>query len=203
VLVGVLVVGVLAGCTAGGQEPVGLSTVTASPSPEVEPTPTPTPTPTSILGRVQDMSDPELGIVFEDVPDLSGDEADIYNWIATFEVEYWRTMTSNVASPAFEVFTSPEIEARMAEIAAINTADQSVWGGVFHVRIADIVVDGDTATGTTCDDYRQVTLEEPGGPLSVEERNHQVPRLIGLNLVRNPIGEGLWSIQSNEGLGGC
>jgi hypothetical protein len=201
--VGLFVIGVLAGCTGGGQEPVGLSTVTASPSQEVEPTPTPTPTPTSILGRVQDMSDPELGIVFDDVPDLAGDEADVHNWIATFEQEYWRTLITNTVSPAFDVFTSPEIQARMAEIAANNTADQSLWGGVFHVRIADIVVDGDTATGTTCDDYRQVTLEEPGGPVSVEARGDDVPIFIRVHLVRNPIGEGLWTIQSNEGLGGC
>jgi hypothetical protein len=180
-----------------------LSTVSASPSPEVEPTLTPTPTPTSILGRVVDLSDPELGIVFEDVPDLAGDEADVYNWLATFEKEYWRTLITNEASPAFEVFTSPEIQARIAEIVAINTADQSVWGGVFHVGLSDITVDGDTATSMICDDLRQVTLDEPGGPVSVEERNHQVPRLSRFDLVRNPTGEGLWSVQSAEVVGEC
>jgi len=200
---GVLVVGLLVGCTGGGQEPLGLLTVTADPSPEVEPTPTPTPTPTSIVGVVLDMSDPELGIVFDAVPDLSGDEADVYNWIATYRQEYWRTLVTNEASPAFAVFTSPEIRARMSEIAANNTADQSVWDGEFHVTISDISVDGDTASGTSCDDYRQVTVEEPEGVLGPDVTGHDVPRLLRVNLVRNSLGEGLWSIESTEGLGEC
>jgi hypothetical protein len=152
---------------------------------------------------VLDLSDPELGIAFDDVPDLTGDEADVYNWIATFEQEYWRTLMTNTVSPGLEMFTSPEIQARVEEIAANNTADQSVWGGVFHVRIADIAVAGDTATGTICDDFRQTTVDEPGGPVALEARNHQVPRLSRLDLVRNPAGEGLWTVQSGEVMGEC
>ena len=201
--VGVLVVGALAGCTGGGQEPLGLSTVTATPAPEVTPTPTPTPSPTSIHGVVQDMSDPELGIVFDDAPALSGDEADVYNWVATFEQEYWRTMVTNVASPSFSVFTSADVQARMEQIAATNTTDQSQVGGVFHVRISDISVDGDTARATTCDDYRQVTVVEPNGPLTLEEARMAVPRLMEVTLARNPTGVGLWGIQTSEKVGTC
>jgi len=203
VLVGVLVVGVLAGCTGGGEEPSGLSTVTAEPTPEASPTPTPTPSPTSIVGVVVDMSDPELGIVFDDIPALSGDEADVYNWIATYEQEYWRTLKTNEASPAFDVFTSADVKARMEEIAAINTADQSQYGGVFHVRISDISVDGDTATATTCDDYREVTVVEPDGPLTPEEAGLAEPISLKLTLARNPIGEGLWVVNTSERIGTC
>ncbi len=91
----------------------------------------------------------------------------------------------------------------MEEIAATNTADQSVWSGEFHVRIADIVVDGDTATGTSCDDYRQVTVSEPSGVLGPEVTGHDVPRLLRLKLTRNPVGEGLWIVQSADGVGEC
>jgi len=202
-VVGVLVVGLLAGCTGGGQEPLGLSTVTADPSPEVEATPTPTPTPTSIVGRVLDMSDPEFGIVFDAVPDLSGDEADVYNWVATFEQEYWRTLKTNEASPAFSVFTSADVQARLKEIATNNTNDQSQWSGVFHVRISDIGVDGDAARATTCDDYGQVTLVEPGGPVAPEEVGVAEPVLSEVTLARNHTGEGLWTIQTSKLVGTC
>ena len=203
VVVGAFLVAVLAGCSGGGQEPAGLSTVTASPAPEVSPTPIPTPTPTSILGRVLDMSDPELGIVFDDVPDLTGDEADVYNWIATFEVEYWRTLVTNVASPAFSVFTSAEVQARMEEIAANNTAGQSKVAGVFHVRIADIVVTGDTARATTCDNYGEMLAEDGDGPQTLEEVGLAEPVLLEVTLARNPAGQGLWTIQTSRQVGTC
>lgn len=202
-MVGLLVVGALAGCTGGGQEPLGLSTVTADPSPEVEATPTPTPTPTSIAGRVLDMSDPELGIVFDGVPVLSGDEADVYNWVATYELEVWRTLKTNKASPAFSVFASADVQARMTEIATNNTNDQSQFGGAFSVRIADIVVDGDTARATTCDDYRQVAVVEPDGPLTLEELGMAEPVLMEVTLARNPAGVGLWTIQTSAKAGTC
>jgi len=203
VLVGVLVVGVLVGCTGGGEEPSGLSTVTAEPTPEASPTPTPTPSPTSIVGVVVDMSDPELGIVFDDIPALSGDEADVYNWIATFEQEYWRTLKTNEASPAFDVFTSADVKARMEEIAANNTAGQSKVGGVFHVRISDVSVDGDTARAATCDDYGQVTPEDADGPQTLEEVGLAEPVLLEVTLARNTAGEGLWTIQTSRQVGTC
>lgn len=58
VLATVGVSAMLAGCTGGGEEPLGMSTVTATSTPEV--TPIPTPSPTSIVGTVPDMSDPFL-----------------------------------------------------------------------------------------------------------------------------------------------
>ena len=200
--VGVLAVGALTGCgDAGGEEPLGMPTVTTTPTPE--PTPTPTPTRTSIVGVVLDMSDPELGIVFDEPPALSGDEADVYNWVATYEQEYWRTLLDNEASYAFEVFTSADLQTRMEEIAATNTADQSEFGGVYHVRISDITVDGNTATATTCDDYTEVTIVEPDGPLTLEELDLATPHLEKVTLIRDLRGEGVWIINLVERTGEC
>jgi len=201
VTVGVLVVGVLAGCTGGGEEPLGLSTVTAEPTPEATPTPTPTPTPAT--GVVLDMSDPELGIVFEDIPALEGDAADVYNWIATFEQESWRTLKTNEVSPAFSVFTSADVQARMEQIVANNTNDQFRPDGVFHVRISDISVDGDTARATTCIDYGQVTFTDVNGPVTLEDAGLAEPPLMEVTLARNTAGEGLWTIQTSERIGEC
>lgn len=199
--VGLALVGVLAGCTGGGQEPAGLSTATAEPSPTTASTPSPSPT--SIVGQMQDMSDPELGIVFDDAPALSGDEADVYNWVATFEQEYWRTLKTNQASPAFSVFTSADVQARMAEIAANNAAGQSKVGGVFHVRISDISVDGDSASATTCDDYGQVLPEDGDGPQTLDEVGLAVPVLLQVTLTRNTAGDGLWTIETSTQVGKC
>ena len=71
---GLAVVLLVGGCTAHDPDMPGL---TASPTTESTPTatPTPTPTPTSaesrIAGTVVDLSDAQLGIVFDDVPELS------------------------------------------------------------------------------------------------------------------------------------
>ena len=176
---------------------------TATPTPPPTPTPSPTPSPTSIAGTVVDLSDPELGIVFEDVPDLSGDGADVYNWLATFEVEYWHALVTDELSPALDVFTSPETKADLAQIAASNSADGTEFGGVFHVTVGGIRVDGDTAVGTTCDDYREVTVADSTGPLTLEEEGMDVPILIEYTLSRHPTANGVWIVGASRGLGSC
>ena len=193
-----------AGCSGGDQDMPGL---TASPTqtatPAETPTPTPSETPTSIAGTVVDLSDPELGIVFEDVPELSGDEADVHNWIATFEVEYWRTLTTNAVSPGFAVFASPEEQAKIAGFAEQNTTAGLEIGGTYHVSIDDIVVNGDTATGLACDDYTDVTLARPDGPRSLADEGIDVPRLIEFTLARSDRGDGLWTVVMSDGVGSC
>ena len=95
-----LVAGVLTGCSGGGWDMPGL---TASPTVSATPTPTPTPTAeefTEELGVVFDFSDPDLQLVFEDVPrELTGDAADVYNAIALWVRESWRSITTNQVSP--------------------------------------------------------------------------------------------------------
>lgn len=189
---------VVAGCTGDDPEMPGLTA-----SPTTEPTPTTTPTPTSVAGTVADLSDPELGIVFEELPELTGDEADVYNWLATFELEYWRTLVTSTASPGFAAFTSPEVQADMAQLASANTEQGLEFGGVFHARIGDIAVDGDSATGTTCDDYRDVTIAGPEGPRTLEEEGADVPILSEVTLARHPDVPGTWMIVASEGAGHC
>ncbi len=191
---------VLAGCSGSDPDMPGL---TASPTATPTPTPTPTPSPTSIAGTVVDLSDPELGIVFEDVPDLSGDEADVYNWLATYRVEYWRTLTTNAASPAFDVFTSPELQADMARIAAENAADEWSVEGTFRVTIGDIVVNGDTATATTCDDYTAVTISDRDGLVTLEELGAEAPALLQASLSRSAHAEGMWTVLTTDRVGAC
>ena len=107
----------LAGCTSPAVEPPGL---TAS-SPTTSATPEPSPTPTD---GIQIHSNTEAGIVFDDVPDLTGDEAEVYNWIAIYQNAFWETLRTNEVSNTFAAFTSTEIQDTMARVAADNAADK-------------------------------------------------------------------------------
>ena len=194
-----VVVLAVAGCT--GRDDPDMPGLTASPS--ATRTPTPTPSPTSIAGTVVDLSDPELGIVFEDVPDLSGDEADVYNWVGTYKVEYWRAMRTNTMSPAFAVFASPEAQAEIEGLVAENAADGWVVEGVYRVAISDVAVTGDAATAMVCDDYTDVTVTDNDGPVTLEDAGVATPLLLEVTLARNPVAEGLWMVGNTSLVGSC
>jgi len=193
-----VVIGLMAGCSAAAKEPAGL---TASPTATTA-SPTATPTPTASTGVVLDLSDPALGIVFEKVPDVHGDAADVYNWIATFEKEAWRTITTNQVSPAMDVIASVEVKAQGQATVDGNVRDGSVFGGVIHVRVGDLSVDGDTARGTACRDYANVTFSDAGGPDTPEQAGFGQPRLMEMTLARVS-AENRWKILILKGIGTC
>ena len=174
-----VVIGLIAGCSAAAKEPAGL---TASPTTTTaSPTATPTPKPTASAGVVMDLSDPALGIVFEKVPDVHGDAADVSNWMATFEKEAWRTITTNQVSPAMDVIASVEVKAQGQATVDGNVKNGNHFGGVIHVRVGDLSVDGDTARGTACRDYANVTFSDAGGPDTPEQAGFGQPRLMAVS----------------------
>lgn len=191
-------VALLAGCTGSGPAPAASSTAPPrSTAPSATPTPTPTPT-----GGVQDQSDTALGIVFTDVPELSGDEADVWNWIATYEKEYWRTMTTNEVSPAFSAIGSAAVQKSMAEVVRDNRDVSATIGGTFRATVGGVTVDGDTATGVACDDYTDVTFEDADGPDTPEEAGFGEPRRKRLTLLRGQ-AEGIWRVETVKVEGTC
>ena len=181
-----------AGCASEAVEPPGLEATVAA-----EPTPTPSPTP---AGAVLEPSDPDLGIVFEDVPQLEGEQVDVYNTVAAYQKEYWRMMTTNTVSPGFDVLASPEIRAMMQRIATQNADQDLEILGVFHTRIHDLVVDGESATVTVCDDYRDVTAADPEGTYSSQEIG-----LVGTvkQLSMGLSGFGTWRVLNSAPAGDC
>ncbi len=158
VVVSVVAVVGLVGCSSPKEPLPGL---TASATVTAAPTPTPSPT--------IDYSDAELGIVFEDDTDLTGDEAEVYHWAAVYETEYWRTMTTNTLSPKFSTIASPEIQSLMQQIADGNAAIQLKTGGALHVDVREVAVDGETARAVVCVDYRDVTATDPNGSYTAAE----------------------------------
>ena len=195
----------LAGCTTETGPATTPSMTTASPSPTVTPTSTPSPTSTDsrIAGTVVDLTDPELGIVFTDVPDLSGDEADVYNWATTYEVERWRSMAANAVSPAFTTIASPEVQARVAQMVAANADVRAQIGGTLQVRVLAITVEDDTAEATVCEDYSAVTFTDVDGPDTPEEAGFGEPQKATVTLRRAPEGEGVWIVAGDVGAGTC
>ncbi|GEK22314.1 hypothetical protein [Cellulomonas xylanilytica] len=191
----------LVGCTSGGNEPAGLTASPTTAATSAASTPTPTSTAAPTAGVVKDLSDPELGIIFENVPALEGDAADVYNWIATYNKEYWRTLTTNQVSPAASILASAEVQARLKEIASNNSASQAAVGGVLHSRISEIAVDGDTATGVVCDDYRDATFADVDGTYTPEEAGFGgVPRKT-LTMIRE--ADGRWTVAQSQVEGTC
>ena len=195
-----VVIAVMAGCSAGAKEPVG---PTASPTViAASPTATPTPKPTASTGVVLDLSDPALGIVFEKVPDVHGDAADVYNWIATFEKEYWRTFTTNLLSPGMDVIASVEVKANEQSTLDGNVKNGNHIGGVLHVRVGDISVDGDTARGTACEDYASATFADAVKTYTPQEASFGQPRLMEMTLARVP-AENRWKVVTLKENGTC
>ena len=197
-----LVGGVLAGCTGGGSDMPGL---TASPSATPTATPTPTPTAEEVtdeLGVVFDFSDPDLQLVFEDVPrELTGDAADVHNAIALLTRELWRSLSSNEVSPFVGELASSAVSDSIADNAATNAERGNRIGGVHRVTISDITVSGETATGRVCRDYREGTFEDSEGFHDPAEVGHGEPRLLEYSLINR--GGGVWWVETITRVGTC
>ena len=194
----------LAACGGGGSDMPGL---TASPSVTASATPSPTPSaePTELpeeLGVVFDLSDPELGIVFEDTPtELTGDAADVHNAIALFTREVWRSVVTHVVSPVIREMASAEVIEALEADAETNEATGSIFGGVHRATITDIRVDGDTATGSVCRDYQDGTFANAEAEYTPDEAGFGEPRLYTHTLAN--LGGGVWRVQSTERAGTC
>ena len=196
-LVVALVGGVLAGCTGGGSDMPGL---TASPTVSATPTPTPTPTATAEEftdepGVVFDFSDPDLQLVFEDVPrELTGDAADVHNAIALWTRESWRSITTNEVSPYLYEASSADALTAVEDDVALNVENGNTVGGPHRVTISDIVVDGETATGTACRDYTEGTFVNANGSHDPADVGFGEPFAITYTLLNR--GGGVWWIES-------
>lgn len=187
----------LVACSSPSDDLPGL---TASPTASASATEASTPTPTGAV--VEDLSDPDLGIVFDDVPTLEGEPAEVYNWVATYEVEYWRTLISNEVSPGMAVVASAELQSEMQRIATANAGDQAKVGGVLRVGISGVEVTGDSARAVVCDDYGEATFEDVNGVYTPAEAGFGDARQTEVTLGRGP-QEGLWTVQTQTRIGTC
>ena len=191
VVVGGLCAGMLAGCTWVSTAP------TTPPTPSATHTPTPSPS-----SSAMEQSDPGLGIVFLDPPTLTGEQVDVYNWIATYDKEYWRTLTTNQVSPALAIMASAEVQTQMQQMATENANTQSQATGTFEVHIIDVTVDGDTARGSECDSFGKVTFADNTGPRTLESEGVGQPANMELTLRRGAAPH-QWMIVTSTRTGSC
>ena len=148
----------LAGCSTAKADLPGITgspAVTAS-SPEPEPSPT--------ERTATDLSDPDgLGIVFVDTPDLEGPAASAHDAVAIYWVEYWRSSTTGVVSPALAPLTSPDLLRKVEHGIQQNNERDFGYDGVLRVTISDVVVDGTSATAAVCLDFADVLFSDADG----------------------------------------
>lgn len=181
---------VLTGCTQPSDpEP------TTAPTPSATSSPSPSPDPDGVL----ESSDPDLGFVLDGTSDLTGVEADVYDTAVVYQKEYWRTMSTNTVSPAFDVIASPEIKSEMEYIATTNASMELTVGGTFRTTVSGVSVDGDTASVDVCDDFTDVTVTDPNGSYTSAEVGYE-------NLVRTMSLSnrgGAWVVMTSTTSGAC
>jgi len=200
----------LAACSAATKADVGPSVLpTRATSAAATPSPTaasPTPVASAAattMTDVKDLSDPKLGIEFVDVPSLGGSKADVYNSLARYEVEYWRTLTTNkVSGGASEVFGADAVTS-LKKIATQNTKNRSDIGGTFRSTITSITIsdNGGHATATVCDNFDDATFKDPDGTYTPHEAGFD-PTKKEITVVPGVV-DGTWRIYEIKTVGTC
>ncbi|MBD8057889.1 hypothetical protein IC607_02785 [Cellulomonas sp. JH27-2] len=203
----------LASCSAASKADVGPSVLptkatSAAATPTQGATPAATPTTATSSGApaqrgAQDLSDPKLGIVFADVPGLTGAAADAYNSLARYETEYWRTLTTNKVSPGVSELYGTDAATSLKKIAAANAKNKADIGGTVHVTISDVAIakNGRSATATVCDNFDQATFKDPSGTYTPKEAGFG-PRRQKVTVTPGP-ANGFWRIYKIETEGSC
>ena len=192
-VVGVVLVGLLAGCSSGGHKPPGLS---ASPTPVVQ-TPSPSPTAAGVIDR----SDPKLGIVFTKMPDLTGDAASALNGLSFFESEFWRATTTGKVDPIFMLIASPDVRAIVQAQVDGNIARGATIHGTSTVTVNITSADATTAVGTSCQDPSGVLYTNAEGTFTLANAGYVDVARFDVTLSR-PNGGG-WMVETYKRNGTC
>lgn len=148
----------LVACSTDKAEPAG---ITAAATPTGSPTPTASSTPDEIAAT--DLSDPELGIVFVDTPDLTGPEASAHDAVAIFRKEHWRSQQAGTLSAVLPPLISPTLQEKVEYGLQRNRENGWTVGGTLKVTISDVTIDDTSASATVCLDYSEVDFHKDGG----------------------------------------
>ena len=193
-VIGVVAVGLLAGCAAAGREPPGL---TASPSVAVE---SPTPSPT-VEGPI-DRSDPDLGIVFTDLPDVTGDARSALDMLTLFEVEFWRAQSSGNYDSGIGLIAAPDVTSVVKAQVDGNNAGGWSLSGVLTIRAAVDQATEVSATASVCRDFSEVLFSNAGVTQSASEVGIVAGDLVEVSMSRDG-ADGGWTVGSYAVAGTC
>lgn len=109
-------------------------------------------------------------------------------------------MTTNQVSPGASVVAAPEVVERMAESATQNAGLELKITGTFHTTISNVAVEGDSATASVCDDFRDVVVADPNGTYTPVEVGLED---LAQRLTINRSGTGGWLVAVNDVVGQC
>jgi len=194
-VVGAALVGLMAGCSSGGQKP---PKVTVPPSAVAgSPTPSPTPTGESVI----DASDPKLGIVFTKMPELTGDAASALNGLSVFEVAAWRATTAGKVDPILVLIASPEVLRMVQGQVDGNITRGITIHGTLTVTVNVTSADSTTAVGTSCQDFTRMNYTSAEGTFTAAEGGIVDKYFFDVTLFR-PNGGG-WIVDTYNRNGTC
>jgi hypothetical protein len=192
----VALVAAVSGCTAAATEPEGLATVTATVAPTASPTPSETP-----VGP-RDLSDPDLGVAFTALPDVTGDAAVAVEVYQQFEVEFWRALTTNELSPSLDVLASPAAVDWVRAQVEPNTAHGWIATGTLEVALDTTEVAVDRVQLAVCTDWREVTFVNQDGTVYEGDDMGEDARS-GMTIVLLPTDGAAWRVETYELSGTC
>jgi hypothetical protein len=143
-----------AGCSSDDEPvaPASTGASTPTPTPAIAATPTPAPSASPVADGPVDRSDKKLGIVFTDLPDVTGAKAAPIDAYTLFESDFWRATTTGKIPAEMRAFTSPGAYAIVkAQVDGNKNAGFTV-AGTNRIAFLDTDSTKDTATVATCQD---------------------------------------------------
>ncbi|WP_028045241.1 hypothetical protein [Cellulomonas sp. URHE0023] len=163
----------------------------SAPAGSVSPSATPTPTPTA--SSVVDRSDPGLGIAFAGIPEVAGSQADAFDALMQFQVEFWRSRVEGVVSPEIDHLAVGEALAQVNEVVSTNGKNGWVTSGEETDTYTDIAGTTQLVIVDMCSDDSKVVYTQNGEVTSGADLDtpHQAIRA---EVALQPTG--IWSVQT-------
>jgi hypothetical protein len=166
VLAFVGLLGATAACSddPGDAKPSVAASTSGAPAPAPSPTLTITPTPsaTPSAAGVVDRSDPELGITFEDIPDVTGAQAEALDTLMQFQVEFWRSRVDGTVAPGMDKLAVGAALAQVKDVVATNAENGWSTGGEAINTYTDLAGSKSLVVVDLCADERKTTYTKDG-----------------------------------------
>ncbi|WP_148076554.1 hypothetical protein [Cellulomonas sp. PhB150] len=109
-----------------------------------------------------DRSDPALGIAFEQIPDVTGPQAEAMNSLMQFQVEFWRSRTAGKVSPAIKDLATDDALAQVKDVVTTNKKDGWTTGGKVTSTYGKLSGSQRLVVVDLCSDERQATYTRGG-----------------------------------------
>ncbi|ROS23832.1 hypothetical protein [Cellulomonas sp. PhB150] len=114
------------------------------------PSPTPTATPTAAAEGPIDRTDTDLGIIFTDLPDVTGDAKAAVDVYTLYEADFWKALTTAKIPAELRAITSPAVYTNVKSQVDGNAKAGTTLSGANRVQLVDVKADADSASIETC-----------------------------------------------------